>query len=412
MERVRLRRRSETQGPSAKSSAVETDTDQSSSHELARARDLIAQSEFVDAEAIARREIKLDPWSVAARVILVHALIGQDRVADARAEARRSIDIAPEDPRGYVASAWVAITEDEIGKAEIAARRAVDLDPASVEAHFVLGTTLERRGAVAEANAELERAAILEPAPANSEQLWKTWRSPLVVAITIAAYVAFHALGPLGQRFTNRSVATVLLVVAGALVVAVLIGLRLQRRRLEELTLTQQMTVGLEARRRAAEGRAQLLFPLGLIGVVVAALSVITIMFATGQKPSLKLTVGDCFSRDQPGSFQQVATIPCQLPHDWEIFAVFDDPNPPGAPYPGLEPLLESHRAECAARYPAYVGVPFDRNAPTQIDVLGPEGSYWELDIRTIYCALTAIRRGDQLVGSKRVDVASPSPPG
>src|SRR5439155_22858149 len=100
MERVRLRRRSETQGPSAKSSAVETDTDQSSSHELARARDLIAQSEFVDAEAIARREIKLDPWSVAARVLLVHALIGQDRVADARAEARRSIDIAPEDPRG------------------------------------------------------------------------------------------------------------------------------------------------------------------------------------------------------------------------------------------------------------------------------------------------------------------------
>ena len=56
--------------------------------------------------------------------------------------------------------------------------------------------------------------------------------------------------------------------------------------------------------------------------------------------------------------------------------------------------------------------MPFDRNAPTQIDVLGPEGSYWDLDIRTIYCALTAVRKDDQLVGSKRVDVASPSPPG
>lgn len=386
------------------------DPDPSAGHELARARGLSGEGDFVGAEVIARRQIKLDPWSVPARVVLTHALIGQKRTADARAEAQRSIVIAPEDPRGYVASAWVAVTDDKIGTAEISARRAVELDPGSSDAHYVLGTVLERRGAKAEAEIELDRATSLEPPRGTSEEAWKRWRAPLVAAITVAAYFAFHALGPLGQRFTNRTVAITLLLVAGVLVVAVLVGLRLQRGRLASLTLTERMTVGLEARRRAAEGTAQLIFPLGLIGVVVAGLAVVTLLFATGQKPSLQLTVGDCFSRDQAGSIQQVATIPCQLPHDWEIFAVFDDPRPPGAPYPGLGPLLDSHRPDCAARYVGYVGVPFDRNAPTQVDVLGPEDSYWELDIRTIYCALTAVRRGDQLVGSKRSSVVIASP--
>jgi hypothetical protein len=386
------------------------DTDPSAGHELAHARDLIAERDFVEAEVFARRQIKLDPWSVPARFVLTLELIGQKRAADARAEAQRFTAIAPEDPRGYVASAWVSITVDEIARAEISARRAVELDPGSPDAHYVLATVLERRGAKAEAELELDRAISLEPPQGNSEEAWKRWRAPLVAAITLAAYFAFHALGPLGQRFTNRTVAITLLLVAGVLVVAVLVGLRLQRGRLASLTLTERMTVGLEARRRTAEGTAQLVFPLGLIGIVVAGLALVTMLFATGQKPSLQLTVGDCFSRDQAGSIQQVATIPCQLPHDWEIFAVFVDPRPPGAPYPGLQPLLDSHRPDCAARYAGYVGVPFDRSAPTQMDVLGPEGSYWELDIRTIYCALTAVRRGDQLVGSKRSNVVIASP--
>jgi Tfp pilus assembly protein PilF len=84
---------------------------------LARARTLLAQSKFADAEEAARHEIRLDPYSAPAHVVLAAALTGQGKGPTARAAAERAIAIDPNLVGGHVAlaSAWLALSQPEQG---------------------------------------------------------------------------------------------------------------------------------------------------------------------------------------------------------------------------------------------------------------------------------------------------------
>jgi hypothetical protein len=380
--------------------AIDSDVDEDAL--LWRGRERLAIGDAVGAESTARLAIRLYPYSVPAHVLLAFALIGQNRGDAARDAAERAIVIGPEDASGQVAlaSAWLA--ERRLSEGELSARRAVAVDPGSADAHYVLGTALEMREAKDEAQVEFELALELEPVHEGAvERILNDWRAPIVGAVTIAAFLSFHALRILGGRFTDRTVAVLLLLVTATLILAVLIGLRQQRRRLARLSPYAMLVVRLESHLRRVEGRAQLIGPLVVITAIVLGLATITVLFAAGQKPTIQLKVGDCFSLDRHVSIEQIAAIPCQLPHDIEVFAILSDPSLPGAAYPGLDALHAALRKRCEALYPGYVGVPFDRNAPAQIRTFVPEESYWVLDIRWLGCGLSD-PSGRQLVGSLR----------
>jgi hypothetical protein len=369
--------------------------------DLARARTHLARHEFADAETAARREIRSDPYSASAHVVLASALIGQGRRAEARAAAERAVAIDPNDVGSHVAlaSAWLA--EERPEQAELAARRAIALDPSSADAHMVLGSALLARGADTDADRELDAAIMLEPTDPDAERNWRRLRAPIVVAVTIAGLLAFEALRLLAEHFTAWRVAGALLAIIFVLVVAALIGLAVQRWRFARLSPVDKMELALESRRRRKRGLDHYLIHGLFLAVVIGGLSIVTMLFAIGQKSSLQVAVGDCFSLDRLVSIEEVATIPCQLPHDIEVYAVFEDPGPPGSAYPGIDVLHKRVRVQCEQLYEGYVGVPWSKNAPTRIDTFIPEDSYWRLNIRTEFCGLRHLR-DQQLVGSYR----------
>lgn len=369
--------------------------------DLARARTLLARHEFADAEAAARREIRSDPYSAAAHIVLASALIGQGRGAEARAAAERAVAIDPNSAAAHVAlaSAWVAEKRPE--QSELAARRAIALDPSSADAHMVLGNALLARGAEGDADRELDAAIALEPADPDAERNWKRLRAPIVVAVTIAGILAVEALRLLLERFTAWRVAAALLAIIFVLVLAALIGLAVQHRRLARLSPADRMELVLESRRRRRRGLDHYLFHALFLAVAIGGLSIVTMLFAIGQKSSLQVVVGDCFSLDRMVSIEEVATIPCQLPHDIEVYAVFEDRAPPGSAYPGIDVVHKRVRVVCEQLYAGYVGVPWSFEAPTGINTFVPEESYWRLNIRTEFCGIRDWRER-QLIGSRR----------
>lgn len=368
---------------------------------LDRARTLLAASAFAEAEAAARREIQLDPYSAPAYAVLASALIGQAKTQAGRAAAERAVAIDPDLADGHIALASAWLGEGRLDQAETAARRAVALDASSADAHMVLGNALHQRGATAEAESEFDLAIALEPVDPEAERNWKRSRAPVVIAVTLAGILAFEAIRWLVDHFTDKRVAIALVVLTFAFVVAILIALALQRRRLSQLSPTEALELTIESRRRRARGQEHYYVHLVFLAVVIVGLSIMTMVYAVGQKASLQVAVGDCFSLDRLVSIEQISTIPCQLPHDFEVFAVLAEPSPPGAPYPGSPTLHQQLRKQCEQLYEGYVGVPFSRTAPTNIDTFAPEESYWILDIRTEFCALQHWR-AKQLVGSYR----------
>jgi tetratricopeptide (TPR) repeat protein len=368
---------------------------------LDRARTLLAQHAFTEAEAVARREIQLDPYSARAYVLLASALIGQGKAPPAVAAAERAVALGPDLAEAHVALASALLADGRPEHAESAARRAVALDTASADAHMVLGNALSERGATTEAERELDLAIALEPVDAEAERNWKRSRAPVVIAVTVAGVLAFEAVRLLVDRFTDWRVAIALLVVTLVFVVAILLGLTVQRRRMAKLSPGEKLELALESRRRRARGEGHYYAHLLFLAVVIGGLSIVTILFAIGQKATVQVAVGDCFSLDRMVSIEQISTIPCEIPHDVEVFAVLTEPAPPGAEYPGIDTLHQRLRTECERLYESYVGVPFSRQAPTAINTFAPEESYWRLDIRTQFCALRDWRER-QLVGSYR----------
>ena len=47
------------------------------------------------------------------------------------------------------------------------------------------------------------------------------------------------------------------------------------------------------------------------------------------------LEVGDCFDQPPDGNIEEVAGVPCDEPHDTEVYAKFDMEGGDDAPYPG-----------------------------------------------------------------------------
>ena len=369
---------------------------------LARARNLLDQGRFIEAEAAARSVIQRDPSDAASYVVLSRALTGQGNHDAARIAAERAISLDPYDPLKQVALATACLAGERFDLAESAARRAIALDPSLARAHMVLGSALHERGKTAEAEQEFDRAIALEPPTSEGERIWKRWRAPVIVATSVVAFLLFHALRLLGTRFTDRIVAVLLAVLTFVLVAAVLIGLAMQRRRLSKLAPSERALLEVERRRRRSQDRGRYLYNTFIIAAVIVGLSIVTILFAIGQRPTTTVAVGDCFSSDRIVSIEQVATIPCFLPHDFEVFAVLAEPSPHGAPYPGLETLHARLRTQCEQLYEGYVGVPYGDTAPTGFHTFVPEESYWRLDVRTEFCALHDWRKNRQLIGSKR----------
>jgi hypothetical protein len=103
------------------------------------------------------------------------------------------------------------------------------------------------------------------------------------------------------------------------------------------------------------------------------------------------LEVGDCFddpadlADGAPGEALEVDGVPCDDPHDNEVFALVSVPGD-GA-YPGPEEIQDEGRARCATQLAGYVG----NDPPARVEVVAylfPTEDAWDDGDRGVVCVL------------------------
>jgi uncharacterized membrane protein len=113
------------------------------------------------------------------------------------------------------------------------------------------------------------------------------------------------------------------------------------------------------------------------------------------------LQPGDCVVGSFDGLVNDVPVVPCDQPHDGEVYVNFDLPNPPDEPFPGDETVSAAAQDGCLAEFEPYVGVPLEES---QFDLrfLNPSQESWPRGDRNVTCMIAPLGDGEPLVGSAR----------
>ena len=133
---------------------------------------------------------------------------------------------------------------------------------------------------------------------------------------------------------------------------------------------------------------SQLIFRPWLIAAAVAllGLAAFLVFIPSADQPASELVAGDCF--DEPGTADvlSVTTIPCDEPHDYEVFAVVRFDLAEFTPYPGQSLIGEMAAVDCLERFESYVGSAYATSA-LDIATLSPTNQSWVEGDRGATCA-------------------------
>lgn len=100
------------------------------------------------------------------------------------------------------------------------------------------------------------------------------------------------------------------------------------------------------------------------------------------------LKAGDCFNDPEAGSPTQVTAleaVPCDEPHDNEVFYVFDLDD---GDFPGADEVKQAGLEGCEPEAESYVGSDPAEAGLTIVPVTPTEQSWNDKDDRTVICAL------------------------
>lgn len=135
--------------------------------------------------------------------------------------------------------------------------------------------------------------------------------------------------------------------------------------------------------------RKTLILTLPMIVAVAAALSgcgAVSEIAATvqGKTSVMSLTVGDCTNDEGSGNGEvtDVPNVPCDEPHDNEVFALIDLE---ADTFPGSEAVAEEADSSCIGYFETWVGSPYEE---TSIDIatLSPTAESWADGDREVIC--------------------------
>jgi hypothetical protein len=117
--------------------------------------------------------------------------------------------------------------------------------------------------------------------------------------------------------------------------------------------------------------------------------------------PRDQLAVGDCFNTYD--TIKVTTRVPCETPHDGEVFHFENHPAPFGEPYPNERELEKYARRACYARFEAFTGGLYEVSR-LDIGAVTPTKEQW-LDSRARYRGITCFLHdpsGEPLVGTMR----------
>lgn len=120
-----------------------------------------------------------------------------------------------------------------------------------------------------------------------------------------------------------------------------------------------------------------------------------------GEVSVFRIRPGDCFN-DPPAERQleEVDVVPCEQPHDNEVFATVTHPAPEGADFPGRDAVVAYAEQACPQPFADYVGASYDQSRFTLFPIV-PSADTWAQGDRQVICALYDHQAG-KLTGSAR----------
>lgn len=123
----------------------------------------------------------------------------------------------------------------------------------------------------------------------------------------------------------------------------------------------------------------------GLLGAT-ALLAVLTLSGCSTEGPTAE--VGECLNHADLGEeVSEIHTLPCEEPHDSEVFHSFEMPE---EPYPGDEAVTEAAEQGCLVEFEEFVGTDY-YDSDLYITYLPPQERSWQyFGHRTVLCIATA----------------------
>ena len=117
-----------------------------------------------------------------------------------------------------------------------------------------------------------------------------------------------------------------------------------------------------------------------------------------GAVDPLDVEVGDCVKEPTASGtateVESVSAVPCDQPHDGEIYATFDLPD---GEFPGDEQVSTAGEQRCVEEFATYVGISYEESA-YELSTLFPSQETWEQGDREYVCI--AVDPAGELTGS------------
>ncbi len=118
-----------------------------------------------------------------------------------------------------------------------------------------------------------------------------------------------------------------------------------------------------------------------------------------GNVDVFSLSVGDCFSTDATDEVGDVAGVPCDEPHDSEVYALVDYDAGSDAEWPGQDAIDEFSDSACVAEFEEFIGLSYDESI-YYISYLQPTEESWAQGDREVVCLVGA--QEGQVTGTLR----------
>ena len=100
------------------------------------------------------------------------------------------------------------------------------------------------------------------------------------------------------------------------------------------------------------------------------------------------LRVGDCILEPNTDQVADVSVVPCDAPHELEVFALVEHPDGGGARYPGESRLAQASIDLCLASFERYVKRPYYESSLNFTAFYPNRDSWIGADARGIMCLL------------------------
>ena len=125
-----------------------------------------------------------------------------------------------------------------------------------------------------------------------------------------------------------------------------------------------------------------------LRAIVFLGVLVMTLLAGCGEGNVFELAEGDCFNDEESEEVSDVEIVPCDEPHQNEVYAVVLIEEPPELAYPGSDRVSDLAAQLCLEHFEDFVGLPYI-DSLLDVSTLYPTQDSWEsLDDREVICSL------------------------